>query len=291
MSKHRCASAGAKWAIFLIVLAGLLFTSTAFAQQGIRHESAFGVRATPIGLNILSDTAYRLELPRGESVLLQGTYLDAGVTTGISPAFVWVGPYVEALPVAVLRLRFSAQYMQYFGNFGYLYVPEGETKDWSLDRLAESADLDLGTASSGMMYEGRITPQIRAGKIVAFVENRLTWMTMDVESDYYEPFFDMLFAPSEFYWVTRPTVGYLLGSNPSHSYLLLALRWERMVATKADVTRDTAGLVYVWKIPTTWMSWGEPTLSGFGGVFLKHPNRGDISPYFGTQFTVRFNPK
>lgn len=272
-------------------LSSVFFTSPASAQEGLRHESVLSLRATPIGVNLISDTAYRLELPRTSSPLFQGTYLDAGVSTAVSPAYVWVGPYVEALPIAALRLRASAQYMQYFGLFGFLYVPEGEAKDWSLDRLAESADRNLGTSGSGMIYEARITPQIRVGNVIAFVENRLTWLTMDVESDYYEPFFDLLLAPQEFYWVTRPTVGYLLGSNPSHTYLLLALRWERSVATKTETTRDTAGLVYVWKIPSTWMSWGEPTLSGFGGTFIDHPNRGGLSPYFGTQFTVRFNPK
>ncbi|MBA2660729.1 MAG: hypothetical protein H0U74_00415 [Bradymonadaceae bacterium] len=259
------------------------------ADAQIKHESTLGIRATPVGLNVISDTGYRIGLFDSENPLLKNTYIDSGLTTGISPAYLWAGPYLEILPAAVLKLRVSAQYVNYFGILGYLYKPEAD-QDWGLDKLAEGATNNSGVSGTGWMFEGRVTPQIKIGNVVALAETRFTKLTMDIDANYYEPYFDLLFAPDEFFWITRPTVGYVLGSNPSNSYLLLALRWERAVATTTEVVRDTAGLVYVWKIPSDWISWGEPVLSGFGGVFIGHPNRNPdgVSPYFGTQITVKF---
>jgi hypothetical protein len=99
---------------------------------------------------------------------------------------------------------------------------------------------------------------------------------------------DMLFAPDEFFWVMRPTLGYLFGKNPSHTHLLLALRWEQTNTSKTDLTRDTIGFVWLWKVPSHWMSWGSPVVSGFGGAHIRHPNRDQMTPYFGTQMTVNF---
>ncbi len=255
---------------------------------GLHHQSLLQIRATPVGLSLWSDTGYKFGLFDSEELLFADTYVDAGITTALSPAFAWAGPYVEILPLAVLNLRFSAQFMGYFGNFGYLYVPDDEAREWTLSALDESADQGLGQASTGLLLKAQATPQMRVGRVVFQAESSFNWMRMDVEDQYYEPYFDLFFAPTDSFWMTRPTLGYLLGRDLSHSYLLLGARWERVAVNTTEVVRDTVGVVFNWKIPPTLMEWGDPAFSGFGGVFLNHPNRGQVSPYLGLQFIFQF---
>lgn len=252
------------------------------------HRSALQIRATPLGLSLFSDTGFALSLwDNPESALLSNTKLEFGAATSLSPAFGWAGPYVEFVPLAVLRLRVAAQFMGYLGNFGYLYVPD-DGNDWSLDALDQSADQGLGEASTGYLIQGLIQPQIRVGRIVVMAETHFYWISMDVPGNYYEPYFDMLFAPDEFYFFTRPTLGYLIGSDLSEGYVLLGARWERAATSNTELVRDTVGVVVNWKIHKSLMTWGDPSLAGFGGVFIDHPNRGEISPYLGVQFLTSF---
>lgn len=252
------------------------------------HRSALQIRATPIGLSLFSDTGMAFPLwDREGSALFSNTKVEVGAATALSPAFGWVGPYVDFLPIAALRLRAAAQFMGYLGNFGYLYVPD-DGMDWSLDALDASEDQGLGVSTTGWMVHGVVQPQIRVGRIVAMAETNFHWIEMDVDSNYYEPYFDMFFAPQEFYFVTRPTVGYLLGRDLSEGYVLLAARWERAATSNTEMVRDTVGLVFNWKIHKSLMTWGDPSLAGFGGVFIDHPNRGEVSPYLGIQFILGF---
>ncbi len=255
---------------------------------GFHLQSALQIRPFPIGVSLRTQGGYRIPLFDSEELLFANTYVDTGISTSLSPAAFWAGPYVEVLPLAVLNLRFTAQFMSYFGNFGFLYVPDGADREWSLDALDESADQGLGQSATGLLIEAQATPQMRVGRVVFQAPSAFSWMRMDVDDHYYEPIYDLFFAPTDTFWVTRPTLGYLIGSDLSVSYLMLGARWERVAVRNTEVVRDTVGVVFNWKIPPTVMEWGDPALSGFGGVFLDHPNRGQISPYLGLQAILQF---
>lgn len=259
-------------------------------QRHLRHESQLQIRAFPVGLSLFSDSAVRQPLWDSDNDLLAGTYVDAGVTTGLSPAFAWGGPYVEILPVAVLNLRASAQVMNYFGTFGYLYTPEGDDRDWGTDALDRASDESLGQSAQGWRVELRATPQALVGPVVVTAETSYQRIGMDLERPYYEPYFDLLFEPSETLIITRPTLGYLhlFGEDAADGFLIVGARWERAIVREADMVRDTVGLVWNWQIPEAWVETGTPTVAGFGGVFIDHPNRGSVSPYLGMQVAVDF---
>ena len=57
---------------------------------------------------------------------------------------------------------------------------------------------------------------------------------------------------------------------------------------ETELVRDTAGLVFNWRVPSTLVSWGSPSLAGFMGAFIDHPNRGEVSPYLGIQAMFTF---
>lgn len=255
-------------------------------SRGLRHESHLQIRAQPIGLSLLSDTAFRLPLWDSDNDLLADTYVDGGIATALSPAYAWAGPYVELLPVAVLNLRVSAQGKGYFGTFGYLHVPDDG--DWTPDALDETADQGLGQSATGWRVEARATPQMLIGRVVFTGETSVHRMEMDVDEPYYEPYFDLFFEPEDTFLITRPTVGYLFGDDLSEWFFLLGARWERIATRESDVVRNTVGLVWNWQIPEGLVEWGSPTMAGFYGVHIDHPNRGQIVPYLGMQFMFEF---
>lgn len=280
-----------RWWCVMTALCVVVAAQTAQADEeddeSLRHESALQIRATPIGLSLYSNSGYRSGLWDHDSPLLDGTYVEGGVTSTLSPAFGWGGPYVELLPVAVLRLRASMQVMSYYGAFGYLYLPDdGQT--WDDDALDRAWDDSLGESATGWKIEAQATPQILLGGVVVTAETSVRRIDMDVSDSYYEPFFDLFLEPRDTLFITRPTVGYLFGSEPERTHLVLGARWERAMVRNSGVTRDTVGMVFNWQMPPSVMDTGSPALSGFGGVFVDHPTRGEVAPYFGMQAVMEF---
>lgn len=262
------------------------------AQTGFRHKSDLAFRAIPIGLNVVSDTGHRWSLFDSESTLLRKTYIETGVVTGVSPAFIWAGGYVEALPIAILQLRASAQYMRYFGLQGFIYIPDEQAANapqggdsWDLDTIEDIMDAGGGATMSGLMLEGRATPRLKVGNVVFFAETRLVHIRSDLDQRYYEPYYDLLLDPTDTFLMTRPTLGYVWGADPARTYLLTGIRWEYTRVFGTEISRTMPTFVFSWKLPNDWLDIGSPSIAGVGGFFLDHPNRED-TPYFGLQLTL-----
>lgn len=277
--------------VLILLLAGQALAQP--AEQGFRVKADTALRAIPVGLNVIADAGYRLPLFDSESQLLRKTWLDAGVTGGFSPAYLWAGGYIEALPVAVLQLRASAQYMQFFGTFGHLFEPEPGTGDggWDLDALKDKGGLTDGKVTSGLMLEGRATPRLKIGNLVAFAELRFLQLSVnDVEDTWYEPYYDVLLAKDDRMFIARPTLGYLLfADDPTRTYLLAGARWERTQTDKTDLTRDLLAALFLWKIPTDWWASGHPQVALLAGAWLEHPNRAE--PYIAAQLTLEYGAR
>lgn len=262
--------------------------------------TAVALRGTPLGLNVISDLSLRMPLFAGsDSRLFQGAYVEAGPSIGLSPAYAWLGGFVQALPVALLQLRASAQYVNYWGYQGYNIPIEDPSQGWSLSDIGDAQQRDRITMD-GLMLRGQVTPRYRSGRIVVTMETDFVHLAMnDFKRDrnaepgafepvfYHEPYFDIVLEQSDSFLWFKPTLGYLIGRELSNAYLLLAFRWDRLQTSGTDLDRDIAGLVYLWQMPRSWGLRGEPQLSGFLGAFVNHPSR-DFAPYFGTQYIMRF---
>lgn len=276
-------------------LAGLLaalFVSSPPARaadpspSGTRLLSAMAVRAVPVGLKLNLVGGYRLGLFDADSVLLRGTYAEAGVFTETSPSNFWVGPYVELVPVAVLQLWVSAQSLSYYGSFGYLHVPPNAAEpDWSLETIRDFEAGD-GRSAHGWMVDARATPRAKVGNVVFLAETQLVRVAMDVDRPYYESTFDFLLEPTDTFWVTRPTLGWVFVMD--ESYVLTAFRWEHGETLGTGFSRDMAALLALWKTPWS-PSGGEMKLAVVGGWWVDHPNRADTA-YAATQLSIDWAP-
>lgn len=270
------------------LLASLAFTGSAAAEETpeksgnhVHVHSGFALRAIPIGTQLKLDAGYHLKLFDSESLLLKDTYFEAGATTTTSPSNFWGGAYIEAVPVAVLKLRASAQSLHYFGTYGYLDFPEDPNDpDWSLDAIG--GDFAEGNAASGVLLEGQAQLQAKVGNVVAMVPFIYRWIDMDVEQAYYESSFDFLLEPTDQMWIAQPTLGYVFAMDDS--WLLTGLRWEHAETIEQGLSRDLATLLGLWKLPGA-LAGGEMKLVGLGGYWFDHPNR-EGTVYLATQFTV-----
>lgn len=264
-------------------------TPSAYAQaeSGWRMANALNVRVVPIGLSLENKAGYRLRLFDSDHALLKDAYIEGGAVATISPALVWLGGYIEALPVAFLQFNLAAYYTKYFGTFGFLYISQDRTDpEWSLDDFDRNAG--NGFAGSGNIIEATLTPRLKAGPVVFFSRLSYSKINMDVPSTYYEPFYDYLFEPKDSMWMIQPTLGVLAYSDPGESFVLTALRWERAWTTNTDLTRDLLSFVGIWGIPKSWWSTGDPRFAVLTGYWLKHPEDRQGRFYFATQLSMSF---
>lgn len=261
------------WVVSVVVLpaAAAEESGDEGVQPGGRLHTALGARVVPVGLTLGNDLGYRWPLSDRDSLLLEDTWIEPGVTTEITPSNGWVGGYVAAVPLAVLKLRASFQSIHYFGTYGYLHVP-GSRSDaaWAVETVDD--DVASGVAARGWMARVAATPRIKAGSLVALAETSYRWVDMDVRGPYYESTFDMLLEPTDAYWKTTPTAGGLFEFSELGGYLLVAGGWEYAATVRTDLTRQMARLLTLWGVP--WRVGGaRPEVAVLGGYWLDHPNR------------------
>jgi hypothetical protein len=248
-------------------------------------KTALQLRVNPLGLTLVTDAGYRVPLSDSQSLLLDGTHLDVGLTTQVSPAYAWAGPRIEVVPLAVLVLFASAQRLYYFGTFGYLYELGGLDADWSPERLSQIEDDGLGQTAWGSLVEVGGTLQALLAGVAAQVTTVYRWVWMDVETAYVEPWHDLLLAPHDATWTVTALLGYLL-LDDYHGLLLGGLA-EHTLTREGGTKRDVAGLLVLWVVPADWWRWGSAEVAGLVGLYARDPYRKG-EPFFGAELSVAF---
>ncbi|MFW5967205.1 MAG: hypothetical protein ACOCV2_06785, partial [Persicimonas sp.] len=224
-----------------------------------------------------------------DSLLLDETYFEAGITTQLTPSNAWAGAYLEALPVALLELRASAQTLTYFGTFGYLHLTDDTSaSSWEVDAISD--EIGAGRAASGLMLEAQATPRAKVGNVVFLAPTQLRHIDMRLDTTYYESTFDWLLEPTDTYWLTSPTLGYVFELPEHDSWVMAALRWEHSETFGTDLTRDMAALLGLWKMPWAPRPDSVMEMAVIGGYWANHPNRQNTL-YLAGQLTVEWGAK
>ena len=243
----------------------------------------------PEGARAITDIGYVVPLHDDPgSRLFENTYFDAGITTNLSPTFAWGGGFVEILPVQVLRLRASAQYMGYFGTFGYLFHPEGsaETGYDLHPPLDGSPGVAQGIATSGWIVQGEAEPRVRWKGIVAVAPTRIAHVSMDLPRPYYEPLFDVVLDPDDTLWRTQPTLGYQITVDETGGWLMPGVRYDHTQTFGTDFTRDLVLGVLVWH-PGDLLQAAQPQVAFAAGAWTEHPSRTG-EPYIAVELSFDY---
>lgn len=185
--KPRTTTTVIAWAFGLCVT---LATPWAAAQErttprvGVVTDGAYGRAATvlrinPLGLFVDLRLGLRTRLARrpDRPVLLQNTYVAAGVTFAASPAFLRPGVYVEAQPLQILNVQALYEpVVQWFGSFNNLQTAPGvtgfNTSDAGLARAVAmpppgASAGDIAQTARGWQFTLQGTLQARLGESLA----------------------------------------------------------------------------------------------------------------------------
>jgi hypothetical protein len=105
-------------ALVLAFVAGSTLSAEA-AVQGLYIDQNLQAAYNPVGLQLGTKLFYRLPLVKKEGILWESTKIDAGITNSLSPAYDFVGPFIDIEPIAVFDLALSAQLAGYYSGLGF----------------------------------------------------------------------------------------------------------------------------------------------------------------------------
>jgi hypothetical protein len=135
----------------------------AMSKHALAYSNVVYVRGNPIGFVDGFSIGYRYRLYDRRGKLFDPGYISIAFTPTVAPAFARVGATLQIMPLAILRLRASSSFLQYFGSFGFLASfdsPHGDSSHQALDDIAEA---DQNYAGRGHQAEFAALLQAKLG--------------------------------------------------------------------------------------------------------------------------------
>jgi hypothetical protein len=102
---------------FLIVALPVL--SAEPAVRGFYLDQNLQASYNQLGLQLGTKLLYRMPLVEKEGRLWESTKIDVGIANSLSPAYDFVGAYLDIEPIAIFDLAFTAQFAGYYDGLGY----------------------------------------------------------------------------------------------------------------------------------------------------------------------------
>jgi hypothetical protein len=115
------------------------------AARGLFLDQSFQAGYNPLGVQLGTKLFYRLPLVKKGGLLWESTKVDVGLTNSLSPAFDFLGAYVDIEPIAFFDLALKAQFAGYYDAFGFGFRElEGYGSDYDSSALDK---IDAGSAA------------------------------------------------------------------------------------------------------------------------------------------------
>ncbi|MCB9792515.1 MAG: hypothetical protein H6741_07270 [Alphaproteobacteria bacterium] len=150
----------------VLSLLALGFSAPAQAQNlepnRLYYESLSAIRLNPIGLQERASLYYRRRLvdAPADSLLFGNTWVGAGPTVMLSPAFARVGGDLRLEPIALLRFIARFEGIYWFGNFDQMLSWDNTNVDYSdsnMDTLGAA-----GESYATMGWQGMLESRVQA---------------------------------------------------------------------------------------------------------------------------------
>lgn len=257
------------------------------------------VRYNPLGLESQNRLMLERRLIDSDSVLFSNTFSAAGLNLKVNPAFVKVGPTIELQPIALLNLRATYEYMQFFGTFDYLQSWAEPLDTMVLSDEAQDASADEAYITSGHHVFGEAMVMAKGGPVVIRSKFALEYWKMDIEEGdvaWYDATLDT-FVPGEgLVWTNDTDLLYMkdkLTAGVRFTGIWPQLDEFELAKVSAAPAHKRVGPLVAYRLhEETDRALTKPTVLGILGWYVDHPTRGGALPYilvgfgFGKDFKV-----
>lgn len=182
-------------------------------KHSIQYTSLLAPRINPLGLEERLWIGYQYRLYSKDKTILNGSNLGIFFRPILNPAVALVGATVQVQPAAVLRLRATYSYVQWFGTFQFVQSYESPYDDYSEQRLDEQADIETNYVTNAQQVELEALVQAKVKSVVfrssTFgIYNHYKSLRGD-DDVFYDPRFELLV----------PAQGWMLANDTDLLYL------------------------------------------------------------------------
>jgi hypothetical protein len=113
-------------------------------KHSVQYTNLLAPRINPLGLENRLWIGYQYRLYNKDKTILNGSNLGIFFRPILNPAVALIGATVQVQPAAVLRLRATYSFVQWFGTFQFVQSYESPYDDYSEQRLDEQSEVDKG---------------------------------------------------------------------------------------------------------------------------------------------------
>ena len=138
-------------------------------------------RYNPLGLETQVRFGWQHRLYDDETPLRRDNFVFAGTYTRLSPASARLAAMVEVQPLSLLNLRFTAEYLRYYGNFSFLQSRPSAYDDLSDAAMKANATGPQGDyAGDGFHASFEPLLQVKFGPVALRSRAFLGWFAMNL---------------------------------------------------------------------------------------------------------------
>jgi hypothetical protein len=261
----------------LLVIGSLLMSVAARADERPRdrlfYTNAIFARVNPLGIQDILRLGYRRDLLRKPGALYTDSYVLLGAGVNLTPAFARVGPHLEIMPLSILKLEATYQFVGYFGAIDQLATWDDTDVDFSDKAIGPHPE----APAWGHMVAlgGRL--QAKAGPIIVRVILELNWFDLDLpdgQRTFYEQFWDRLAVDRG--WIVQNNVD-LLGAWKKAKFGARYTYSDTLVGdgSSGDLPHHRLGPLFAWEFHDRGQGarFDKPTLFVLAQWWLQHPYR------------------
>jgi hypothetical protein len=135
-------------------------------KHSIQYSSLLAPRVNPLGLEERLWIGYQYRLYNKDKTILNGSNLAIFFRPIINPAVALVGATVQVQPAAVLRLRATYSYVQWFGTFQFVQSYESPYDDYSEQRIDEQSEIGTNYVTNAQQVELEALVQAKVKSVV-----------------------------------------------------------------------------------------------------------------------------
>jgi hypothetical protein len=112
-------------------------------------SNLFAFRENPLGIEDQLRIGVQQRLYRSESTVLRDNFFFGGLAPRVNPAFLKLGPALEIQPLSIFNLRLGAEWVGFYGSFGFLQSFRSPREEYSDTVLRAGKEAGQNYASYG----------------------------------------------------------------------------------------------------------------------------------------------